>query len=209
MTEINYVCSLGPFCHTAGIFKRTNLKLDSYPFDWIFSNCDTILNCLEDNFKTFLDKSYYISATPSRCGHRIYIPNDTMWRHHNPLLNEEHYNYYRRCIIRFRILLQKKEHKLFSMLFVNMNEMDETEKDRIVGFNNAFSTYTENYTLLVIFHIQNKNSRDHVFHYKDNIHFLELHTTSTSTGLEFTNNDDNLYLDKIIQTNYNINSFQI
>ena len=34
--EINYVCLLGTLCHSASILKRNNLKLCSYPFDWIF-----------------------------------------------------------------------------------------------------------------------------------------------------------------------------
>ena len=47
--EIRYACSLGR-CHSSQILKSNNLKKCSYPFDWIFSNSDIILHCLEDNF---------------------------------------------------------------------------------------------------------------------------------------------------------------
>lgn len=60
MSEINYTCSLGSLCHSSQILKRNKYKLCSYPFDWIYSSCDTIIHCLEDDFHTFLDKSYYI-----------------------------------------------------------------------------------------------------------------------------------------------------
>jgi hypothetical protein len=68
-----------------------------------------------------------------------------------------------------------------------------------------FSQYTYNYTLLIIFHIPNKTQNHHIFTYNDNIHFLELHTLSQSNGVEFINNNDNIYLDNIINSKYNFN----
>ena len=61
MLEINYTCSLGNLCHGSQILKRNNYKKCSYPFDWIFSNCENIIHCIEDDFNIFLDKSYYVS----------------------------------------------------------------------------------------------------------------------------------------------------
>jgi hypothetical protein len=117
MLEINYTCSLGSLCHSSQILKRNKLKLYSYPFDWIFSHSDIITHCLEDDFNTFLDKSYYINISNSQCGHSKYN-NNVLFNHHNPLINIDHYNYYVRCVDRFKNLLQKQEHKLFIMIFV-------------------------------------------------------------------------------------------
>ena len=39
----------------------------------------------------------------------------------------------------------------------------------------------------------------------DNIHFLELHTLSTTNGVEFKINNDNIYLDNIINSKYTFN----
>ena len=203
MLEINYTCSLGSLCHSSQILKRNNLKLCSYPFDWIFSNCDNIIHCIEDNFNIFLDKSYYINISQSQCGHSKY--NNRMFNHHNPLINIDNYNYYVRCVDRFKNLLQKQYHKLFIMIFVNMNNINENIKNNIIDFNNKFSRYTSNYTLLVIFHIPNKQQNHHIFTYNDNIHFLELHTLSSSGGVEFGNKNDNIYLDNIINSKYNFN----
>ena len=50
----------------------------------------------------------------------------------------------------------------------------------------------------------NKNN-NHIFTYYDNIDFLELHTFSISNGLNFTNNNDNDYLNNIINKTYNFN----
>lgn len=203
MLKINYTCSLGPFCQSSQILKTNHLKLCSYPFDWIFSNCDNIIHCIEDNFVCFLEKSYYISRNKSQCGHTKY--HERMFNHHNPLTNIDHYNYYVRCVDRFKNLLQKQEHKLFLMTFVNMNNIDENKKNTIIEFNNKLSKYTSNYTLLVIFHIPNKQQNHNIFTCYDNIHFLELHTLSKSNGLKFLNNNDNIYLKNLIYSKYNFN----
>ena len=206
MLEINYTCSLGGVCHSSQFLKRNNLKLCSYPFDWIFSSCDNIIHCIEDKFNIFLDKSYYqdihCAWNNNQCGHKYY--NINMFNHFDPR-NEKDYKYYVRCVDRFKNLLKKKEHKLFIMIFVNMNNINENIKNMIIEFNNKFSNYTYNYTLLVIFHIPNKEQKHHVFTYNYNIHFLELNTLSSSNGSEFCNNDDNIYLDNIIKSKYNFN----
>ncbi len=206
MLEINYTCSLGSLCLTAEMLKRNKYKLCSYPFDWIFSNCDNIIHCIEDNFNIFLDKSYYQDVefkwNNNQCGHRYYHVN--MFNHFDPR-NEKDYNYYVRCVDRFKNLLQKQQHKLFIMIIPNMNNIDENIKNKIIEFNNKFSKYTSNYTLLVIFHIPYKKQNHNIFTYNDNINFLELHTLSKSNGSEFNNKNDNIYLDNIINSKYNFN----
>jgi hypothetical protein len=201
--EIKYACSLGSLCHTAEILKNNNLKKCSYPFDWIFANCKTVLHCIEDNFNIFLDKSYYISKSDKQCGHSYY--DKIMFNHHNPLDNRDDYNYYIRCVNRFRQLLQYEEHKLFIMIFFNMDNVEEEDKNNIIHFNNNFSKYTKNYTLLVIYHIQNKQNNHHIITHSDNIDFLELHTKSCSDGLYFEINNDNIYLNNIINSIYKFN----
>ena len=187
---INYTCSLGWLCHSSQILKNNMYKTCSYPFDWIFSGTNVIIDCLEDNFNTFLDKSYYTYILESQCGHTKYSYN--MFNHRNPLNNEEDYIYYVRCVDRFRTLLQKPEHKLFLMTFVNLDAMNEDIKNQVIDFNNKFSKYTSNYTLLVIFHIRNKQENHHIFTYNNNIHFLELNTLSESSGSKFFAENDNI-----------------
>ena len=214
--EINYICSLGPLCHTAQFLKKNKLKMCSYPFDWIYSNLDNIIHCIENDFTIFLDKSYYISIANNekgyldkRCGHSYYNSSqyDLVFNHHNPAKNDNDYNYYIRCVDRFKNLLKYEEHKLFITIITNINTdtIHETMKNNIIEFNNKFSKYTKNYTLLVIFHIPNKENNYHNFTYNNNIHFMELHTLSSSNGIHFNNSDDNTYLDNIIKSTYNFN----
>lgn len=199
--EIKHVCSLGTLCHSSQILKDNGLKKFSYPFDWIFSNCDNIIHCLEDDFHIFLDKSYYVNRGAKKCDHTYYSIN--MFNHHNPLTNENDYNYYIRCVNRFKQLLQYEEHKLFLIIFPNMDNVEENDKNKVIDFNNKFSKYTKNYILLVIFHIKNKKAICHRFTYHDNIHFLELRTLSTTNGRAFKNNNDNNYLNYLLKKKYN------
>jgi hypothetical protein len=201
--EIKHTCSLGSLCHSSQLLKNNKLKKCSYPFDWIFSNCDNIIHCIEDDFNIFLDKSYYISVSDTICEHSYY--GKRMFNNHNPLENENDYNYYVRRVIRFKQLLQYEEHKLFIMVLVNNENVDENQKNDIINFNNKFSKYTKNYTLLVIYHIKNKENNHHIFTHNDNIDFLELHTLSSSNGKIFTNKNDNDYLNNIINTTYKFN----
>jgi hypothetical protein len=201
--EIKYACSLGPLCQSSQILINNNLKRCSYPFDWILSNYNNIIHCIEDDFNIFLDSSYYINMSDNKCGHSYYHPQ--MFYHNNPL-NENDYIYYFRCVDRFKKLLQYEEHKLFIMIFTNMDNIEENSKNDIINFNNKFSKYTKNYTLLIIYHIKNKENNHHIFTHHDNIDFLELHTLSNSDGLNFINNDnDNYYLNNIINTRYKFN----
>jgi hypothetical protein len=202
--EIKHVCSLGTLCQSSQILKTNNLKKSSYPFDWIFSNWDMIIHCIEDDFKIFLDKSYYVMSG-NHCGNSYYYPN--MWPHHDPLNNENDYNYYVRCVNRFKLLLQNQEHKLFIMIFVNKEYGSHCDnfKQKIIEFNNKFSKYTNNYTLLVIIHFPDKENTSHVFTHHDNIDFLDLHTLSDRGSIVFSNNIDNIYLNNIINTTYNFN----
>lgn len=93
------------------------------------------------------------------------------------------------------------------MFICNMNNIDENIKNNIIEFNNKFSKYTSNYTILVILHLHNKQQLYHNFTYNENynIHFLELHTLSSSNGLHFINDEENNYLDNIIKSTYNFN----
>ena len=104
-TRIVHVCSLGNYCHSSYLLKRLQLKVCSYPFDWIFTNIHMIKHIIEDNFTIFLNKSYYKSISHNRCSHLYY--KESMFRHHNPLINMNDYNYFIRCINRFNSLLKQ------------------------------------------------------------------------------------------------------
>jgi hypothetical protein len=204
MSSIKFVCSLGSLCHSAFLLKNNKLKLASYPFDWIHSYPNMICHAISDDFKTFLNKDYYSSTDKNskQQSHLFYYPQlKNMFRHHNPII-EEDYNYFVRCIERFRDLLKSKENKLFIYMEVN-NEESLQEKNicSVKRFNNFLQKYTSNYTLLYVHH-STSSSRSHTFTKFENIDLLDLITCSRSDGVVFTHNDDNIFINKIFTDNY-------
>ena len=206
--EITQVCSLGTLCHSAMILKRNALKKCSYPFDWTHSNCDMILHCIEDEFKTFLDKSQYISQTQTSCMHKIYMPQVSMFQHHNPVTNGRNYAYFCRCVGRFRQLLKHREHKLFTMMYVNKPPERVAEYKRIVSeFDIKLSNHTSNYTLLCIVHSHGSGRKraSHTLTRVGNVDFLEFRTHHVSTGTSFVRLKDNTYLNNLLTHMYTFN----
>lgn len=211
--EVSYVCSLGQLCHTGMLMKRNKLKLASYPFDWVFSNFKNIIHCIEDDFKIFLDKSYYFTVCPSLAGHRFYDTNRHMFNHHDPLVNENEYQYFVRCVDRFRSLLKYDKNKLFISFIPNLEEITSLRMneliEEIIEFNNKFTNYTHNYRLLYILHVPNKSVQFHKFTTINCIDILELHTINKSDGQSFRNDLDDRYLDTILNLRYIFNLVDI
>lgn len=207
MSEITFACSLGPQCHSSNILKRLNIKKESYPFDWIFSNLKNVEHAIKDDFKIFLDTQYYtnIDLESKTQKHSYYFENGaTMFNHHNPL-NKIHYDYFIRCVNRFNTLLTEKENKLFIMTYINLEIKSFTNiQKKIQEFNKFFHNHASNYRFLVILHFIS-SKQWHEFNIYDNIDFLILSTKSKSNGLKFMDFEDNIYLDKVILSKYTFN----
>lgn len=210
--EINYVCSLGTHCHSSWYLKENKLKLASYPFDWIISSPDSVIDCLNDNFNKFLDKSYY-----SKKKHLYYSTqkfHNTRFMHHNLSSNEKDYQYFERCVERFRNLLKLKDSKLFMLTLFRKsciicgethNICYDKIKNKIIELNDTLNKFTSNFILLVIINYPNKDINNFKFTELKNIHFLELYTLSKSDGKKFRNETDNIYLKNIINDKYVFN----
>ena len=99
---IKYI-SLGPNCQTSGMIKAVGYKTESYPFDWVLTNLDIVLDCIESDFKHYLDKQFYFKnesyTSQLIIGHKKYT--DNMFVHRDPLSLDEDYSYIKRCVERF------------------------------------------------------------------------------------------------------------
>lgn len=205
--KIRLVCSLGFNCHIAQFLKSNGLKLASYPFDWIMSNTRVVKHCLEDNFVKFLDKTCYTELNrPDRCGHNVYC--DNMFVHHNPLDNMGDYDYFDRCVNRFKDLLNRKEKKLFMVSIINGehnvgNKLTDDIKNQFIELNNIIKARTTNYHLLVVVNYPNKNENNYVLTKTEEIVFLEIDTISLNVGTHYQNENDNIYLYTILKKMYN------
>ena len=202
---IKYTCSLGTCCHSSNLLKMNNLKKESYPFDWIFSDHKMIINILENNFIEFLNKENYVDINRNKkCGHKLY--HEKLFWHHNPRINEDDYNYFIRCVERFKNLMKSDDMKLFIYLVKDthiINEIDFIEN--VETLNSKLNTFIKNYIVLAIYINPNKMNNDHKFIKSNNIDYLYIDVLSCSDGIKFTNDIDNDYINNIIKSNYEFN----
>ena len=208
--DIDEVCSIGFYCYSSKLLEDMKIRTCSYPFDWIFSNTKLIKDCLEDNFKRFMDKSYYISGGRGKCVHTLYGDHMTFF-HKNPLDSEEDYKYYIRCIDRFNKLLKNKNNKKLFVITLNFGKEEnkkkiwidkEKQQREIIELNNFLSKYTSNYRILCIYIIKD-NTQKYEFTEINNIDFLKIHTKSTNTGKVFRDEKDNEFVHSILNKKYN------
>lgn len=131
-TQVTKIFSLGFRCSSASILKKMGLKHESFPFDWLVSRLSVIQHCIQNNFCEFLHREHYIrkysntyEMTDSLNGfvcdehlmvNMFYQPPDMpdcentyqyrlAMNHHN-ITEDKDYEYYGRCVDRFRELLR-------------------------------------------------------------------------------------------------------
>jgi uncharacterized membrane protein len=199
--NIEYVIPFGGQCFSANFLKENNLKLVSYPFDWIFSNPYIILDMLNDNFQKFLNKDYYVSKNPhdEKNKHSLYLPDLYMFNHRNPIKHED-YLYFQRCVQRFYNVISKPGKKLFIMTIL-CNEI----KNEIIHIQNLklkMDTIITNYEMICIFQKKTGYQTKEIQTY-DNLKVIQMTTISDSDGLIFINNEDHEFYKNIIYSFYN------
>jgi hypothetical protein len=199
--NIKYVIPLGIQCFSAYFLKENNLKLTSYPFDWILSNPNIILDMLNDNFEKFLNKDYYIykNINDEKNKHSLYLPDLYMFNHKNPIKYENHL-YFQRCIQRFYNVINKPEKKLFIMTILS-NEI-KNELDNIHKLKKKLDSIIINYDIICIFQKKTGYQSKEIYTY-DNLKIIQITTISDSDGFIFINNEDHEFYKNIIYSFYN------
>jgi hypothetical protein len=154
--EIKNVISLGSHCLTAGILQKYKLKKHSYPFDWIFSSPEVVYDCLCDDFKLFLDKTYHVSIT----GNRINNSPEQGAAHkhfeskygtkefftHRDITLSENFEYYERTVKRFLDVLENDEGKIFIIISRGQHDL-KSYFDKIEG---KLNEKTKNFHLIAV-----------------------------------------------------------
>lgn len=202
LPTIQHVCSLGTLCFSSQLCKDTGLKRESYPFDWIFSTPEIIVNILKDKFSSFLNKNLYISQGEKKCAHKLY-DEKKMFNHHNPKKSAEDYDYFKRCVSRFNKLLASNVNKLFIITFINKKENDiESYKKKVIELNNCIKTRSSNCNIFAIITVPYKEKLSHKLIVHENVKILVLYTTNRARGRGMATKIENDYLRKILFSNY-------
>jgi hypothetical protein len=208
-TTYNQVCSFGPFCHTGNLLQRLNIKIVSFPFDWLCTTPLIISDCIEDNFQLFLDKTYYIvNEEKNHIVHKYYADkynfNKAFFAHSNPIQSET-YEYLERCIGRFGLLLKCPDKKLFVIgyMVTYTETVDPDFLANIRRLNEALSKTTTNFDILCIVHTPRQSAQSfHIETQDNNIILLHLNTFSISHGVFFLDEKDNSFLENIMNAHF-------
>jgi len=168
---------MGYRCSSSQIIKVLNLKKESYPFDWIISKLSTIKSCILNDFKEFLKFNNYVKKEMNTYNIidskkellrsnqealiNIYYNNISEIKDdsnlydlkfvlvHHDIFKFSDYEYYRRCIERFRNILKSDDKKFYLHInqIIGINEYNET-KDNIItefiNFNEFMKTVSNN-----------------------------------------------------------------
>jgi len=181
----------------------------AYPFDWTLSSPQMVMDCLRDDFQTFLDPAQHVPMEPGiSSNHLTYgsmvwgknfdgIFNQHLTFAHKDITMAEHYAYYQRCVERFRALLRSPEPKLFILIAQDM----EYEPREIHMLRDMLRQRTQNSYLLCV-SLFNENESRYTFDQEDGIKYLKLYTYSRSDGRGFARAQDNAYLQYLIHCLY-------
>jgi hypothetical protein len=181
----------------------------AYPFDWSLSSPQMVMDCLRDDFQTFLDPEQHVMVDPGiSSNHLTYgtmvwgrnfdgIFNQHLTFAHKDITTTEHYTYYQRCVERFRVLLSSPEPKLFILIAQDM----EYDLQEIHELRDMLRQRTQNSYILCI-SLFNENESRYTFDQEDGIKYLKVYTYSRSDGRGFANVCDNEYLHYLIHCLY-------
>lgn len=204
MVEYNYAASLGNFCFSAEVLRIVQARYRSLPFDWLFTTPRFTTRVLKDDFKQFLNPDNFIDifdrveSIKRQAGHLLYHEN--FFNHKDPR-NKIDYDYYVRCINRFRDLLKLSDKKLFVCSYKNLKtEMDDVLMSDIFRLNETLAEITDNYHIVCNINYPNNSEITHKITEKGNVTFFELYTKDENDGLNFSNGEDRSYFFKIFKS---------
>lgn len=190
------------------------MKKCSYPFDCIFSNPKMIIDCIDDDFVKFLDRSLHIpntkpkykNNTKDKSGHKIY--GGHIFNHHY-ILEDKQYGYFVRCVNRFRELTKFNDNKLFIISFVNRKQdITKNLQKQLDDLYTTLQKITNNFDLLVVWHTVGTELKSNVIEDKElnNLKYINITTINKSGGIKIKDKKENEFYNRCI---FELYDFQI
>lgn len=205
--------SLGQNCNTSWYLKETGNKDLSYPFDWIFSSQEIVTDSIKDGFQSFLNKDFIFSKNDTKAGHLKYHYN--LFNHKNPILDNNNYLYYSRCVSRFLDVLNSSEK---SVLFVcTVIQEPNKRPDWSKGFKYDFplplnqnvkyflpmitflKSFKSNVKVIFISQYTNSSLNVELVDYSSDFIWIDFYSRGSNSGVKYLDNVD----DSIVKILYN------
>ncbi len=191
--------SLGENCNTAWYLKQVGVKKASYPFDWIFSSPEIIIDCIEDNFSKFLDKSMIYPKIGGKSAGHIYY-HESLFNHRNPL-TIKNYEYYQRCCKRFTKDLTSGESIVYVITLINEHEKrpgwakgftknfhapKNQDLSSVQGLMDLLTSYNKRSKFIVVDQYTNQTRKVYLEKMDESVFFFKFHAGGENTGVYYT-----------------------
>lgn len=202
--DISKFISLGENCSSAWYLKQLGLRDAAYPFDWIFSSPDIVVDCIENQFRSYLDKGLIQpNRDQSSAGHKIY--HEHLFNHRNPIATEDDYGYVYRCCERFNALKNSNETCCFLITLINEPAkrpmwakgftkdfaMPTSQSvDSLTRLFNTVKAHCAGAKFVVVDHYTNSSNSTQAKQISDDVFWIEFHAEGNSTGVFFENKLD-------------------
>lgn len=208
MVEFSHACSIGNYCFSSALLNVLKIRDRALPFDWLFTTPKSTTEILDNNFSNFLNKEYIVDigdVTPqngNQAGHSLYHKN--FFNHKDPR-NMVDYEYYIRCIDRFRDFIKLDGKKLFICSYKNLEKkMDDTLMWEIFELNKSLRAITKDYHLLCHINYPNSKKRKTEITEIGDVTFFELYTKLDNHGLGYGDEEDSKLFYKTFNKLFNL-----
>jgi hypothetical protein len=189
MIEFKHACPIGNYCFSSAVLNVLKIRDKALPFDWLFTTPKYTCEILKDDFKEFLNKEHYVDIHDvaiehggRQAGHALYHKN--LFNHKNPREKVD-YDYYVRCVERFREFLKTDEKKLFICSYKNTFKKIDEIKSEIFELHKALSEKTQNFHILCHANYPYHMDVRSVITEVDDVTFFELYSRGENHGLGY------------------------
>ena len=203
--EYNSACPVGNYCFGTSLLAEKKIRKEAMPFDWLFTTPKYTAEVIKDDFKDFLNPKYYTDialnepANERQAGHTLYHEN--FFNHKDPRLKED-YDYYVRCVDRFRDFMKKDDKKLFLCFFKNEKDMTNEMISEVVELNKVLSEKTTNHHLMVHINFPYKVTEKPIISVEqtDNLTIFQMHSLMDNHGLGYGHDLDAEEFEKVFDS---------
>jgi hypothetical protein len=194
--SMKHYISLGENCHVARTLKSIGLRNEAYPFDWVFTSPQILLDCIENDFTTFMNKQYHTEhpSSTDKSGHSLY--GETFFNNKNILDNKD-YEYYERCIARFKDVMSNDDEKIVVHMTTNNLKPNNSYCDNVGKLlQEALQKYGNNVKFVYIRHIvyDGYSFQPFIVTSDRSLTFVIL-STGVSNGVRFTDRTQHVFFD--------------
>lgn len=196
------IISLGSFCQVAGTLSKLVGREVAYPFDYIRSNPNMIIDCISNNFSKFLNKELYVkSDSYNNIGIDCY--GSDVFVHHN-IFNNDVYDSFVRRSKRFIEKLNSDEKKIFISLYQPWDDTttamtscrDKDLIDDIIKLNDVLNEYPNCEYHVFINNFDDDRRIEEVYD-KNNLKIYNFYSKSCSLGYKYEDLDEEIFQKKI------------